>query len=833
MKTLKFIVIILSLPLFLYSQTLSGFVYDKINKKPLQYANVYIPELKTGTASNNSGYFSIDLKNFLLPEKFTIRISYVGYQTFSKQIYASEYYEPLFVYLEHQIIPSQTILVTSSIGREQLLPITYSNISKLEIEKKYVLQDFPQFLSEYPSVISYSENGNGIGYNYMSIRGFDQRRISVTINGIPQNDPEDHNVYWIDFPDLFEDVNNIQIQRGVSSNLIGAPAIGGSINIITSPFTQKKEIKLKTGFGSFNTKKLSLSFNSGLIDNYGMYARISKINSSGYRENSWVDFFSYFVSVIRYDENATNQLNFFGAPIADGLAYTGLPKWAIYDKNERKKNYSYWEDANGRYTYVAPRRNNEIENFNQPHLELLSEYRFNENLKFNSALFAYWGKGFFDYDGSWADTTYFRMTYDNGFSATSNLSNALIRAYVDNAQFGWIPRLQINTFYGNFIFGLELRRHRSLHWGSVWYAQGIPSGHDQTWRYYEYRGAKDVYGGFAFYQNKFLQKLTLNVESQFVLNKTRLFDEKFVGTDFTIKNFFINPKFGLIYDLNNEISFYSYIANVSREPRLKNYYDAAESSGGAVPQFEVDVNGNYDFSKPLVKNENLTNLELGFSQRSKFYSYNLNFFYMFFKDEIIKRGMVDRFGQPITGNADRTSHMGIEFSGMFNPLNYLFFNVNLSYMKNIVNKGFVYMKYHDPVTGEKDKVAKIDLSSFKIPNSPDLIGNIRISYDDDKLFLSLSANYVSEQFTDNFDKKLNELLIQYPKMVNYSDNVVPDYFVVNLDFRYKVELPAFGKFTLFGRVNNLLNRIYATYGIGNEFFPAAERNFFGGIEINL
>lgn len=832
MKTLKFIVIILSLPLFLYSQTLSGFVYDKINKKPLQYANVYIPELKTGTASNNSGYFSIDLKNFLLPEKFTIRISYVGYQTFSKQIYASEYYEPLFVYLEHQIIPSQTILVTSSIGREQLLPITYSNISKLEIEKKYVLQDFPQFLSEYPSVISYSENGNGIGYNYMSIRGFDQRRISVTINGIPQNDPEDHNVYWIDFPDLFEDVNNIQIQRGVSSNLIGAPAIGGSINIITSPFTQKKEIKLKTGFGSFNTKKLSLSFNSGLIDNYGMYARISKINSSGYRENSWVDFFSYFVSVIRYDENATNQLNFFGAPIADGLAYTGLPKWAIYDKNERKKNYSYWEDANGRYTYVAPRRNNEIENFNQPHLELLSEYRFNENLKFNSALFAYWGKGFFDYDGSWADTTYFRMTYDNGFSATSNLSNALIRAYVDNAQFGWIPRLQINTFYGNFIFGLELRRHRSLHWGSVWYAQGIPSGHDQTWRYYEYRGAKDVYGGFAFYQNKFLQKLTLNVESQFVLNKTRLFDEKFVGTDFTIKNFFINPKFGLIYDLNNEISFYSYIANVSREPRLKNYYDAAESSGGAVPQFEVDVNGNYDFSKPLVKNENLTNLELGFSQRSKFYSYNLNFFYMFFKDEIIKRGMVDRFGQPITGNADRTSHMGIEFSGMFNPLNYLFFNVNLSYMKNIVNKGFVYMKYRDPVTNKK-KVAKIDLSGFKIPNSPDLIGNIRISYDDDKLFLSLSANYVSEQFTDNFDKKLNELLIQYPKMVNYSDNVVPDYFVVNLDFRYKVELPAFGKFTLFGRVNNLLNRIYATYGIGNEFFPAAERNFFGGIEINL
>ncbi|MFN4112029.1 MAG: TonB-dependent receptor, partial [Ignavibacteria bacterium] len=644
----------------------------------------------------------------------------------------------------------------------------------------------------------------------MSIRGFDQRRISVTINGIPQNDPEDHNVYWIDFPDLFEDVNNIQIQRGVSSNLIGAPAIGGSINIITSPFTQRKEIKLKSGFGSYNTKKVTMSFNSGLVDNYAMYARISKINSSGYRENSWVDFLSYFVSVIRYDDNSTNQLNFFGAPIADGLAYTGLPKWAIQDKVQRKKNFSYWEDANGQYTYVTPRRVNEIENFNQPHLELLSEYQIDENVKFNSALFAYWGKGFFDYDGSWADTSYFRMTYENGFSSSPDFSNALIRAYVDNTQYGWIPRLQINTVYGNFIFGLELRRHRSLHWGSVWYAQGIPAGPDQTWKYYEYRGAKDVLGGFVFYQNKIHSKLTLNIESQFVYNKTRLYDEKFIGTDFTIKNFFINPKFGLIYNLTNEINLYGYVANVSREPRLKNYYDAAESSGGETPQFEVDANGKYDFTKPLVKNENLTNFELGISQRNSFYSFNLNLFYMFFKDEIIKRGMVDRFGQPITGNADRTTHTGIEFSGEFKPISNVIMNVNLSYMKNLVNKGYVYMKYRDPITNQR-KVAQIDLSGFRIPNSPDLIGNFRIRYDDEIMFLSLSANYVGKQYTDNFDNKLSELLSRYPKMVSYTDNVVPEYIVFNLDAKYKFEIPLLGKLTVFGRINNLFNRFYAAY----------------------
>ncbi|MCX8056362.1 MAG: TonB-dependent receptor [Ignavibacteria bacterium] len=832
MKTLLSFLTLLFISTSIYSQTLSGFVFDKFTNKPLQYANVFIPEVKVGASTNSKGYFSIDLKNISLPSQLTLRVSYVGYKTFSKKISSSDFEKTHQVYLEQDIISSQTILVTSALGREQLMPITFNNVSKVEIQKKYTLQDFPQFLSEFPSVVSYSENGNGLGYNYLSIRGFDQRRISVTINGVPQNDPEDHNVYWIDFPDLLEDVNNIQIQRGVSSNLIGAPAIGGSINIITSPFTQNKEIKFKAGFGSYNTKKLTMSFNSGLIDNYAMYARVSKINSSGYRENSWVDFFSYFVSVIRYDENATNQLNFFGAPIADGLAYTGLPKWAIYDKNERKKNYSYWEDANNQYTYTTPRRVNELENFNQPHLELLSEIQLAENIKFNSALFAYWGKGFFDYDGSWADTTYFRMTYYNGWSATPNLSNALIRAYVDNTQYGWIPRLQLSTSLGELIFGLELRRHRSLHWGSVWYAQGIPSGQDQTWRYYEYKGAKDIIGGFVFYQNQLNRRLTVNLESQFVYNRTRLFDEKFIGTDFTIKNFFVNPKVGLTYKLNEGTTLYSYVANVSREPRLKNYYDAAESSGGETPQFEVKPNGDYDFSKPLVKNENLTNLELGVSQQTNFYSFNVNLFYMFFKDEIIKRGMVDRFGQPITGNAERTTHAGVEFSGEVNPFKNIFVNLNLSYMKNTVNKGFIYMKYRDPITNQR-KIAQIDLSGFAIPNSPELIGNVRVSYDDEKLFLSLSANYVGKQYTDNFDNKLNELLIKYPRMVNYNDNVVPDYFVVNLDARYKLEIPIIGQLTLFGRVNNLFNRLYAAYGIGNEFFPAAERNFFGGIELSL
>ena len=103
-------------------------------------------------------------------------------------------------YLSSKILSSQTILVEATLGKQGITPITFDQIKQKEIEKNYTVYDVPKYLSDLPSTTFYSESGNAIGYNYISIRGFDQRRISVSINGIPQNDPEDHNIYWLDFP---------------------------------------------------------------------------------------------------------------------------------------------------------------------------------------------------------------------------------------------------------------------------------------------------------------------------------------------------------------------------------------------------------------------------------------------------------------------------------------------------------------------------------------------------------------------------------------------------------------------------------------------------------
>ncbi|HQJ46842.1 MAG TPA: TonB-dependent receptor, partial [Ignavibacteriaceae bacterium] len=617
-----------------------------------------------------------------------ITVSFIGYKTVEILI-ANTVSEEIQIPLESKILPSQTILIEASVGKKGITPISFDKISKEKISKDYVVQDVPDYLSQLPSTTFYSENGNGIGYNYLSIRGFDQRRISVSINGIPQNDPEDHNVYWLDFPDLLASTELLQVQRGSGSGVIGFPSVGGSINIITSPFSDKSKFDLLMSAGSFNTRKYSASFASGLIDNrYSVYAKLSQILSSGYRNLSWTKLNSYHLSFVRYDDYLTTQLNFYGGPISDGLAYTGVAKFAVKDPIERKANYSYWEADENSYSYVLNRRPEEIENFSQPHFELLNEFYLDENLKFNSALFYVYGSGFFDYDGSWSVyyDDYFRLKF-NGFDSTQVPVNALIRAQVENRQFGWIPKLSFNHKDGQLIIGGEFRIHKSDHWGSIIYAENIPSGVDKNYKYYFYNGAKNIFSGFVHEIYNLNEKINLLGELQLSYHKYKFYNEKYLGNDFSIDNLFVNPRVGLNYKFSKTISSFVSFARVTREPRLKNYYDAAESSGGKQPQFSLNADGTYNFNSPNVQPETMNDLEIGFSYHLENLSLNLNFYYMLFENEIVKSGKLDRFGQPVTGNVDQTTHAGAEFSLIYKPTGFLEIFGNTTLSSNKINTG--------------------------------------------------------------------------------------------------------------------------------------------------
>lgn len=819
-----FVILFVLLGSFIYAQQgiIKGKVVDSETLKPLSNANVLIRGTNAGSATNYNGEFTLSPG---ISNNGILTISFIGYNTAKISLLKLDLSKVIVIKLEPKLIPSQTVLVEGSIDKEGVTPLAFSKVTQSEIQRDYVVQDVPQYLGQLPSTTFYSENGNGIGYNYLTIRGFDQRRISVSINGIPQNDPEDHNVYWLDFPDLLSKTAVIQVQRGAGSGVVGYPAIGGSINIITSTFSNHPELNLSMSMGSYNTKKYSASYASGLIDDkYSIYANISQILSSGYRDNSWVKYNAYYLSAVRYDDNLTTQINFYGGPIADGLAYTGLPKFAITDKNLRKANYSDWGQENGQYTYTVSRRPEEIENYTQPHFELMNEYRITPDITFNSALFLVLGEGFFDFDGSWADTTYLRLTSEYGFHPAQNPQNVLIRSEGDNKQFGWVPRLSIKHENGEFIAGGEFRIHRSEHWGSVEYGQYLPDGLTESYRYYFYNGAKDIANGFVHEAYDLSNNLNVLGEVQLAYHKYRLYNEKYLNHDFSVSNLFVNPRLGINYKINPYQSLFFSFARVSNEPRLSDYYNADESSGGEQPHFAMKADGTYDYSNPLVKPETMNDFELGYSFINNNFSAAINLFYMLFSDEIVANGKVDIFGQPVVGNMKETAHKGIELSASYHLLNGLNLTANATFSRNRIITGTYFI----------DSQNSISLDGNSITGSPDFMTNFGINYSYSGLFVQLLGRYVDYFYSDNYGNKLTQYLQEYPGFVSYTDNKNDAYFSADFFASYQFKVfPALTPSKIFIQINNIFDRLYSANAIGGEFFPMAERNFIAGIQVGL
>ncbi|MFQ5629764.1 MAG: TonB-dependent receptor, partial [bacterium] len=568
---------------------ITGKVSTEDSGQPLAGANIIVEGTSLGAKSALDGSFTLPA----IPNgDYRVTVSYIGFSAKTIPVAVQNADQYLDIKLSQTILSGPVVTVVATQAQERISPVTFATLDKQDIEARYTVQDIPEILADLPSTTFYSEGGNGLGYNYLSIRGFDQRRISVLINGVPQNDPEDHNVYWVDFPDLTANVQTIQVQRGAGSAFYGPAAIGGSINILTNYFSPNREIKAYFGRGAFDTEKMSFSYNTGLFkDKYVLYGRVSSIKTDGYRQNAWIDFRSYFLGAAAYAKRSNLRLHFYGGPIKDGLAYVGVPK----NFNE--------DDAQRRTNFLGSR---EIENFNQPHFELIHEYKLTPKLTFNNNAFFIRGYGFFDYDGSWGTPEYFRLTPEHGFEVAEIPGDALIRAYVDNKQIGWLPQMNWRHKSGELVIGAELRRHRSLHWGRLQQGTGLPAEvvGDDSRRYYQYKGGKDI-ASFYFHETFRLRPdLYLVADLQYAYKSYKLFAEDFLNTEFSVPYHFLNPRLGLNYNISETFNIYTNASRTTREPRLKNLYDAAEAStptawGAVLPQFEVRNDGAYNFVEPL------------------------------------------------------------------------------------------------------------------------------------------------------------------------------------------------------------------------------------------
>jgi iron complex outermembrane recepter protein len=765
-----------------------------------------------GVAADRHGRFAVDVP----PGSYRVSGSFVGFRTEKALVsLAQSDTVDVVLTLQHDVLLQEDIIVESRRATPRVSPVTFTNLTPRELDALPAMKDLPILLATLPSITVHSENGNGIGYSTLRMRGFDQRRIAVSINGIPQNDPEDFNVFWINFFDIQGAVQDIQVQRGANAAFYGPEGIGGAINIVARPYTDSPYFFVEAGGGTFATRRLTAEASTGRLGRYSAFLRVSRLLTDGYRQNSWSEFVRFFGGVERSTERSSVILQAYGGPQRDGLAFSGIPAEA----NEVRGSES---GMDRRFNPSLATR--DTESFHQPHLELLHTWRPVDGLELSQAAFGVLGVGYFDFGATFRSADYLRLPNDfRGLSAEERAlplfivapdAGVLQRAYLDQWQIGWIPRLTAESSLGTTSVGLEGRLHRSLRWGRIQEASGIPSevvGSENDVRIYSFRGEKTIASVYGSHLWRGHERIAVQADLHLTHRAYRIYDEAFVGTSFRTPFVFLNPRLGITYNPGRPLSAYASVAIAHREPRMKDLYDGEEAGAGFEPRFERDPTGAFDFGNPLVRPERLYNLEIGMRRVTRSARFVVNTFLMLFDDEIVPSGGLDQFGVPRTGNAERTRHMGVELEAEAMVAEGLTLIGNATISRN----RFIRFTEFDPVEGA------VRRDGNPIAGFPEQTGYLGARFERGIAGFNIGSRLSGRQHIDN--------------SADSSTSVDPHALV---DASFIVNVPGrLDGLRLRLDVNNVLDTTALSYGnvgpVGPQYFPAATRHVFLGASYTI
>lgn len=793
---------------------LTGTVIDDTGQ-PIPGVSVITNVTGKGAVTNHDGRFTLELTD----QMTRVTFSSVGFQ--SRQFKIEDV--PPTVKLSPAYYRGTDIVVTADRAQSGVTPVAFNDVSSDDIKRDYTVGEFPLLLETTPNLYSYSDAGTPLGYSYMKIRGFDDKRISTYINGVPLNDPEDQATYFVDLPDFAANVTDIQVQRGVGNSLYGDASFGGSVNIVTNPFQQQRRTLVTSGYGAYTADggsssgiyKQSVEYASGMIDGQWLFSgRFSKQKTGGYRYNSWYDGWSYYFSVARLDPKMTTQLHLYGGPMHMHLAYWGI-SGDVMAANRQYNPLTY---------------DNETDNFNQPHYQLENTYHFNDRVTLTNTLYYIHGKGYYEQlkpDANFAE-------YDLTAYSDSASGDLVRQQWVSKDQTGWNPRLDIEHSRGRHSIGGSFYYFSSQHWGQVVWAQDIARTLDPRHRYYEYFGKKWVGSFYAqeYYRltNSLSTQLTAQVRYQrYKFDQTKM--GAFNGYDYDVDWMFFSPRVGLNYAIDEHTHLYTNFAVSSRTPTDASIYDANDPT--ILPSLQIEsidtttLPGDtiYTFGDPTAASERVYNFELGGQYRNQTYAFGVNLFWMDFRDEILPYGGInENTGLPVTVNADRSVHSGIELTASILPTRTLRVSGNLALNRNRVKD----------YTAQLDGYA-VDFANQTIPGFPDYIANIIADYHDGPIRLTWRGRSVGKQ---------------YMELENIDSLAIGDYFVSSASVSYTLtNVLNAGNLILSARVDNIFNKKYASSGYGGnyafedsgnvvvggwaEYYPAAERSYYLQLAMEL
>jgi iron complex outermembrane receptor protein len=286
-------------PVHLPTFVVAGRVVDARSGAPLSDATVRARGAapRAAATTDADGRFRLDLD-----ASATLVVERAGYATLEREVAAGD------TALVLALAPLDGRGTTTARALERLTvtavragadaPVAQTTLDRARLERGYAGQDIPLVLLQAPSVTAYAESGSLLNYSYFRIRGVDQSRINITLDGVPLNEPEDQQVYFSDFPDLASSVQSVEIQRGVGTSTSGQSAFGGSVNFASPALAGSvRRSTLSLGGGSFGTARATLETQTGQMSNrLAFHARLSALRSDGYREGATTASNGAFVS---------------------------------------------------------------------------------------------------------------------------------------------------------------------------------------------------------------------------------------------------------------------------------------------------------------------------------------------------------------------------------------------------------------------------------------------------------------------------------------------------------------------------------------------------------
>ncbi len=363
------------------ARSVSGRILDAETSSPLP-ARVELLDSQLSVTAGPDGRFTLTLD---AGGRGTLVISHPGY--YVQRLSADPSAAPVLeVRLTPIVTVSDRVEVTATRVREGADPASFTNIPQEKVAETYWAQDPAVLLSQtVPGVFTSNDSGNGIGYSYFSIRGFGQARTRVMLNGAPLNDAESGELFFIDLADFMSTAGDVQVQRGV----FGLSGLGGAVDFTTASPAVRPSFTLYYGGGSYGTSRLSLLWDSGLVNGaWSFSARYSKIKTDGYRDQSWVDMWNYYLSAAHYGARSRMRLVLFGGPEQTHLAYNGIDRQTLNGgltgdpERDRRTNPITWPG--------------EIDNFFQPHYQFVHEVDLSKTTRFSQTLYAFQGDGYYD-----------------------------------------------------------------------------------------------------------------------------------------------------------------------------------------------------------------------------------------------------------------------------------------------------------------------------------------------------------------------------------------------------------------------------------------------------